>query len=325
MNNNGKFVISLDFELYWGVRDKRTIDNYGKEIIAVYQVIPRLLSEFSRFNIKGTFATVGLLFAKDKNELLHYIPSEKPLYTDNNLSPYLYLDNFPIDKDLNKYHFCPDLIDLIQQTPGQEIATHTFSHYYCLEDGQVANHFREDLMLALEIAKQKAIEIKSIVFPRNQVKADYLQIVKELGLYSYRGNETKWFYQASNGEDNSLLKRALRLLDTYINLSGHNCSDIVEISKVQPYNIPSSRFLRPYSKKLKLLENLRLKRIIKSMTYAAKHNKVFHLWWHPHNFGANQEENFSFLEKILKHYSELNIKYNFESITMRALAEEILN
>ena len=32
MDKQGYFVISLDFELFWGVRDKRTIEAYGKSI-----------------------------------------------------------------------------------------------------------------------------------------------------------------------------------------------------------------------------------------------------------------------------------------------------
>ena|GEM_PF-6961988 len=60
------------------------------------------------------------------------------------------------------------------------------------------------------------------------------------------------------------------------------------------------------------------------MTYAAKHNKVYHLWWHPHNFGINQDQNFAFLEKILKHYDYLNKRYGFFSITMSDLATKAL-
>jgi hypothetical protein len=31
--DTGKFVISLDFELMWGVRDTQTIEKYGDAII----------------------------------------------------------------------------------------------------------------------------------------------------------------------------------------------------------------------------------------------------------------------------------------------------
>jgi hypothetical protein len=57
------------------------------------------------------------------------------------------------------------------------------------------------------------------------------------------------------------------------------------------------------------------------MTHAAKNNLTYHLWWHPHNFSINQDENFSF-RKILTHYEILNTKYNFQS-TMSTLANII--
>jgi hypothetical protein len=91
-----------------------------------------------------------------------------------------------------------------------------------------------------------------------------------------------------------------------------------------PINIPSSRFLRPYDRKLEFIDWLRLRRIKKSMTHAAENNLMFHLWWHPHNFGINQLENFAFLEEILVHYRYLHEKYAFESYTMTELANELI-
>lgn len=61
------------------------------------------------------------------------------------------------------------------------------------------------------------------------------------------------------------------------------------------------------------------------MTHAARNNLTYHLWWHPHNFGINQDENFEFLEKILMHYKKLNSQYGFTSITMSNLAKQVLN
>jgi phenylacetate-coenzyme A ligase PaaK-like adenylate-forming protein len=92
-----------------------------------------------------------------------------------------------------------------------------------------------------------------------------------------------------------------------------------------PIDIPSSRFLRPFSKKLKILDSLRLNRIKSGMTYAAKNKLTYHLWWHPHNFGVNQIENFEFLDKVLTHYKTLNTKFNFQSYTMTNLATNIKN
>ena len=59
------------------------------------------------------------------------------------------------------------------------------------------------------------------------------------------------------------------------------------------------------------------------MTYAAKNKLVYHLWWHPHNFGRNCKENMILLKKILDHYNYLNNKYCFQSITMSELSKEL--
>ena len=53
---------------------------------------------------------------------------------------------------------------------------------------------------------------------------------------------------------------------------------------------------------------------------AAQNGEVYHLWWHPHNFGIHQEANFKFLESILKHYQYLNVTYQFSSCTMAECA-----
>jgi hypothetical protein len=61
------------------------------------------------------------------------------------------------------------------------------------------------------------------------------------------------------------------------------------------------------------------------MTYAAKRGEVFHLWWHPHNFGINQKENLKFLNSILQHYTFLKEKYGFESLSMNDLSKTLQN
>lgn len=324
--NYGKFVISLDFELMWGVRDKRTIQDYGNNIKSVHEVIPKLLSLFERFHIQATFSTVGFLFFETKQELIENIPSVKPEYTDINLSPYNdYCESIGTNWETDKYHYAPQLIKQIKAYPEHEVGTHTFSHYYCLEEGQNIESFTEDIRSAVKAASLLGINLKSLVFPRNQYNDDYLEICSDLGIICYRGNEKSWIYAARNGTTESQLRRGFRLLDTYINISGNNCYSDEQIASKSPLNIPSSRFLRPYTKKLKILEKFRLLRIKSGMRYAAKHNLTYHLWWHPHNFGINQNENFLFLEQILKYYTLLKSKYNFTSYTMSQLASNIKN
>ena len=315
----GIFTVSLDFELYWGVRDKRSIDQYRPNLLGTRQATLNILKVFERYAIHGSWATVGFLFFDNRQQLLAGLPTTLPGYHNTELSPYHYIDRQP--ELTTDYHFAPELIEKIRRTPGQEIATHTFSHYYCLEAGQTPDDFRNDLKAALAIAAERGISVDSLVFPRNQWNPAYLPILAELGIRAYRGNESSWLYRASDESGQHPLRRALRLLDAYINLSGHHSYRLQDCVSEPPFNLPASRFLRPYSRRLSALEGLRLRRIKKAMTDAARRGWVFHLWWHPHNFGTHTEQNIALLTRIAEHYAELRQRYGMRSCNMAELAD----
>ncbi len=322
---NGKLVISLDFEIYWGVRDAVKLEDYKSHLLGVQKVIPLLLNMFETYKISATFATVGFLFFNNKEELLNNIPSELPQYQNRNLSPYNgHMNSIGKNENEDPFHFASHMVRLIKEA-NQEIGSHTFSHYYCLEKGQALAAFIADLECAKTVAQKKGIDLKSIVFPRNQYNNEYIEVCREMGFTSFRGNEKSWLFSSESFGRGFSLRRPFRLLDSYCNFSGHNCYSLEEMGNGGIINIPSSRFLRPYSKKLNGFEKLRLKRITDSMTFAAKKGLVYHLWWHPHNFGVDISNNFSFLEKILKHYTYLKEEFGFESVSMQELSKTLLD
>lgn len=319
--STGIFIISLDFELYWGMRELASLkdEDFRQQLLGVYQAVPAILELFKQYNIHATWAVVGFLYFQDAHKLRSNLPSELPEYKNRALSPYREIEcSDPSD---NKFQFCPKLIELIQQYSGQEIGTHTFSHYYCLEDGQTQAEFQADLQAAIKTANQANLETKSLVFPRNQYNEDYLTAIAELGLTSYRGNETHWLYDWDGGKGNNLGRRLLRLTDSYLPISGRHCYSMEQLKTQYPINIPASRFLRPYSAKLKPLDPLKLKRITSCLNYAAQEGLVYHLWWHPHNFGTNLEQNLEFLAQILEYYQDLNHKYDLQSLSMGEVAK----
>ena len=72
----GALVISLDFELHWGVRDKRPADGpYRENLLGAREAIPRMLDLFEEFGVAATWATVGFLFAKNRREREEFSPS----------------------------------------------------------------------------------------------------------------------------------------------------------------------------------------------------------------------------------------------------------
>lgn len=319
----GALVISLDFELMWGVRDLQTKASYGANILGVRQAIPAMLALFAEFELHATWATVGLLFFGRRPELLAGLPTQRPAYTDANLSNYVALPELGADEAADPYYYGQRLLAQIRQAPGQEVATHTFSHYYCLEPGQTPVDFRADLAAAVAVAQQQGDELRSLVFPRNQYNAAYLDICRELGITSYRGNEAAWMYQKQSEAAQTPWQRAARLLDAYLSVSGPNTYAPAQLAQRRPFNIPASRFLRPWSARLAGLEGLRLRRILAGMTHAARHGEVFHLWWHPHNFGVNLPQNLAVLRRIAAHYQQLHRQYGFRSQTMGEVARDL--
>ena len=323
MRNNGRFVISLDFELHWGVRDKVSVLDFRENLLGARAAIPQMLELFQHYQIHATWATVGFLFCKSRSELLASVPNTLPQYEDKALSPYAHLHEIGIDEEDDPFHFAKSLIDLIANSPGQEIGSHTFSHYYCLEPGQTKLSFRDDLRAAKQAAKSQGLPLKSLVFPRNQCNREYLQVCKDEGFISYRGNLSTYCYRAGDGEaSNSLVKRALRYLDAYVPISKTSYNLPLNVGH-EPTNIPASRFLRPYSPKLKLFERLRLTRIKNEMSSAATEGAVYHLWWHPHNFGKNTESNLDFLEQVVKHASVLRDTKGLESLNMSEVSNQL--
>lgn len=321
----GALVISLDFELYWGMRDVRRIENYRETILGERRVVPALLKLFDDYQIHATWATVGFMFCETRDDLIRESPSKKPLYTNPILSPYPHLNHIGRDEQEDPFHYASSLIQLIASSTHQEVASHTFSHYYCLEKGQDIETFRDDLYAAKKVASKYKMNLESLVFPRNQFNGEYLSVCRDLGFRAYRGNESSWIYRAKSRERESLLRRGVRLLDAYVNLSGHHCYSLEENPQHLPINIPSSRFLRPVSMSRRVLEPLRMRRILSSLTHAAKKRLIYHLWWHPHNFGDHMEENLWFLKKILDHYAKMKEIYGMESLNMGDLARRSLH
>lgn len=316
--STGGLVISLDMELMWGVRDHRTRDDYGHRVLGERQAIPAMLDLFERKGIHATWAVVGFVMCDGRDELLARAPAERPTYQNPVYSAYSYLSEAGDSERSDPYYFAPSLIRRISSCPHQEISTHTFSHYYCLEPGQTPAQFGSDLDSAIRLLQDWNLGCSSIVFPRNQYSMPYLQACASRGITVFRGNEKSWFYKGVPGEDQNRLRRLGRLADSYMPLTGSNIQRPEQVGGLT--NIPSSRLLRPYNERLRHLEPARLARITRAMTKAARTGAIFHLWWHPHNFGADTNKNVEFLGRIVEHYHMLSDRFGMSSLSMSEAA-----
>lgn len=321
----GVLTISLDFELHWGVLHARTVESYRRNLLGARVVIPKLLELFSEHGIHVTWATVGLLFFESRDQLLNALPRVRPHYGTPELSSYEYIFKIGIgqDEEEDPYHFAPSLIALIQSYPNQEIATHTFSHFYCREAGQDAVAFAADLDASIAVAHRYGVRLRSIVFPHNQENPAYHSVLQAKGIEFFRGNVPSFMYAARARGEESILTRLVRGADSYLPLSSRNLYSPERLDVGPPTDVPASRFLRPCVPREAALQSLRLRRILTEMTVAARRGLIYHLWWHPHNFGGFPEQNLEFLNKILRHYERLARDYSMMSLTMAEIGERV--
>jgi hypothetical protein len=261
---------------------------------------------------------VGLLAFETRDELLEHLPSRLPAYLDARRSPYRHLERLGADEEEDPFHFGASLLDAIRRADGQEIATHTFSHYYALEPGQDAADFEADLEAALEVARRRGDSLESIVFPRNQVNEAYLPICAAHGLSAFRGTGSSWLQRAHPIGGISSVRRAARLLDSFAPLPGH--SAFAPRPGTAITDVPSSRFFRPYAAWRGAIDSLRVSRVTRELAYAARNGLVYHLWWHPRNFAADTERNVEALRHVCDRFDLLRRELGMASSSMADVA-----
>ena len=313
----GTLIVSLDFELFWGMLDVCPLEKYQDNVLGGRKAIPQLLELFQKHGIHATWAAVGFLFAENYEEVRRYFPENKPGYANEKLNAYREFAKIGKNEQEAPCFYAPSLLQTIAAAPGQEIGSHTFSHYYCREAGQTPEQFAEDMAAAKAIAGDHGYDLTSVILPRNQCEPEYTDILRQAGFTAYRDEENDWIY---NKVKRGLLFKVLRTLDMYLPLTGQGgytpkCEGGI-------WNLTGSRMFRPIRPHLPL-ERLKIRRIKRQMLHAAKNGLTFHLWWHPHNVGVRTEEHLKQLDEIFSYYEELKETYGMRSLNMREAAESL--
>jgi peptidoglycan/xylan/chitin deacetylase (PgdA/CDA1 family) len=319
----GALVISLDFEQHWGMRDHvaRQSPSYT-DLRATGAVVRRLASTFDERRIRATWATVGFLFARTGAELADHLPERRPSYLESAYDPY----GEPVGSDEahDPEHLAGSLIRLLADTVGQEVASHTFSHFYCLEAGQTEADLAADLAAAQTIAGLYGLVLTSLVLPRNQWNPRYATVVRESGFTCFRGPQPSPGHRARAHGDHRATDRMARLIDTYGGVSPPPTFAWEDIRRPDGLcDVPASAFLRPYSPGRRRLDPLPILLQVAGMRDAARRGRIFHLWWHPHNFAAHPTESFALLDQLLGEYDRLAEHEGMRSLSMGDVAAAV--
>ena len=321
--SGGALVVSLDFELAWGMLDVADVDGAWKPVgLGARDAIPRMLDRFAVTGIAATWATVGLLFAESREEALAFAPRVRPHYRAPLVNPYeAWFGDDEVDDPLR---FAPSLVRLIASYPHQEIASHSFGHFTALEDGHDEAAFEADVKAAVAIAKARGIALRSWVWPRHQVRREWIAHLAKQGFRAHRGPPQHPWYAAAKGRQGGPWTRMGRLQDAYLPLTGDGAHPWSSIeTKDGVVNVPESRFLRGAYRQALRLEPLRISRITRAMEQAAAQGTILHVWWHPHNFGTDADANFRALDTLLATYERLRDTAGMTSLSMAGVADRV--
>jgi len=324
-SDGGTFVVSLDFELHWGVRDVVTLEAYRPVLEGVRPAILGMLERFSRDGIHATWATVGLLMCEGRDDARARAPTVRAAFERAILDPYPELDLCGESEAEDPLHFAPSLVRRIAATAGQELATHTFSHYHLLEAGGTDAAFAADLAAAVDVMARFGRAPASIVFPKNQFRSADLRTCAAAGIRAFRPNPTHTLYRERPAGDDRLWRRAARLVDAHLRISGADVRRPWSDAATALVAAPSSRMLRATGPGGLLARTARLRRVRAGMSAAAKAGGMYHLWWHPHNFGADPAGSLDFLDAILAHFRRLRQRYGMVSLGMAEVADLVLS
>lgn len=299
----GLAVISLDFELRWGVHDLygMDIDAYRANLEGVRDVVPALLRLFRGYDISATWAAVGALGCQDWQEYFRRAPPPPEYKTSSFKVKRQYADLDPS----GWLHFAPDLLRQIVAAPGQELGTHTFSHLYLREDGITAEDVAADLAAASTLFGERfGVEPVSLVFPRNQPA--FLDVVRNAGIKVWRGNPGPWYYECEDSKRIGPLPRLLKLIDALSPPRYH-------IFPRQGDMTRASLFLRLGLPRPLWAAHLRtIKRVLDSL----QPQQIFHLWFHPHNLGQDMAMRLTRVEQVLETIAERQRLGKIRSLSM---------
>lgn len=316
-NENGLFIISLDYESMWGaIFNEPVYKGYENRTREIKRIIDSILSLFMKHDIHATWAIVGGLACNSKEEACRLAPVNI-CSLNGNESLAGFIEN--LKQEESDYYFQKDVVSKICKVENQEIGTHTFSHFYMYEHRNPEDKIDKELTSSKSILGEFCDEINTLILPKNQVDNIAIEEMKKQAIKNIRGVQVSERFNNRN-----LIGKVMRFIDAYIPICGKNQYSRSEIIKDGYFDIRASRFWRTYDSRLSMFEALKIKRIKNEMKKAALNGEIYHLWFHPHNIGTDIECNLRQLESILTHYSNLNEKYGFTSCNMNECSESVI-
>ncbi len=299
----GTVVVSLDLEMNWGMHHVlgRGSPEYRASLEREPEIAERLLDEFVARGIRATWATVGAVACTGWTEYWERAPPP-PLYRESGLAVGPDLERIDPSGSL---HFAPDTVERLAKAPGQDLGCHTFSHVLCARPGSTADDLSTDTEACLRLWRERfGSAPQSFVYPCNE-----WCFADRLALSGIRIIRT-----LPRPESPSRLRR--RVDNALALLVGPAYQRCVVGSHGMRETVGSAfvRFglARP-------AWDLQARRI-RSALHRPVAGRCLHLWWHPHNLGAEPVRRFDRARTLLDDVAEAMRKGRLRSCNMADLA-----
>ena len=269
MNSAGPptLILSLDCEGKWGMADRlqpyHQRDFTTANLTGAYR---QLLAMLARHDLRATFAFV-MAFALSPKEREQF-----PVLDPRGNRHDTWLGHYWRDLEAGNgegWH-CPEALELVRETGAHEIASHSFCHRRLGDSAIDAAGAADELAFADATAKLKKLELKTLVFPRNEVgnlpavrSAHYLGYRSRLPRPGGSRGQTMAFM-----EEFAVRRRPQHPLETQDGLvpipPGYFFNWRFGLRRLVPPQVTILRW-----------RNL--------LNHCARDGGVVHLWLHPHN------------------------------------------
>lgn len=298
------FIMSLDCEGKWGMADSlqpfHHRDLTDRNLAGAYAQLAGMLA---RHDIAATFAFV-MAFALTQAERQGFAVLNG---RDKAGDPWLRHYWASLDAGLGEGWHVPEAFDRVRDDKRHEIASHSFCHRP-LGDGDIDEAGASaELADAAEAARLKQVELRTLVFPRNQV--GNLPAVKSAGYLGYRSRL---------GRPGGGWGKMKALLDEFDTRAGPQEQRAEREGLVA---IPPGRFFNwRFGLRRLVPPQVTVARWRNQLDRCAREGGIVHLWLHPHNLitGPGTAD---VLEEVLGHVARLRDKGAIGILTQRQYCE----
>lgn len=297
----GTVVLSVDAELGWGFHDQK--DPPADRLANARQGWQTLVSLCDTYRINATWAVVGHLLLDDCDNCHAAHPTPPGWFAHERGD-----DAMPRD-----LRFGEGLVDDLQNaTADHDIGSHTFSHVEFGDSDTTREIARSEVATGIELARERGIEMRSFVFPRNNV--GHLDVLAAYGIECYRGvNPAKirnqgWENPVGKIARSTLVRRPPRLVEPTVDALGL-------------VNIPASLHLFSFEEPARtLVEPVFGDPIVKQaklgIDAASERDGVFHMWLHPNSITDQHD-----VERVRAILDYLDRRRGRTSLSVKTMAE----